>query len=133
MIDLIEKAMNARIALLTGEIQYEGRAYTPRSGVPYTTAKLQHNRMPLGLGPDTPHMWQGVLNLVAVSPAAEGKPAATKRGLLLLLHFPRGLTLVEGAARVVVETTDFQGAYTTGDWIHAPISVRWFCEEPYTP
>lgn len=134
MIDLIETALNAKLAALgaaiTGEIAWEGRAYSPKPGTAYTTSKLMAQRQPLGAGPVTAHLWSGRFLLTAVQPAIDGKPAATLRALAVMRAWPRASVLIQGAARVVIESADMQPSFTSGDWITTPVSVPFFCEEP---
>ncbi len=134
MIDLIEAALNGRLAslgtALTGEIAWEGRGYSPRISVAYTATKTLARRVAQGTGPQVTHLWQGNYMLTVNQPNADGKAPLLRRALGLANGFPRRLVLVAGAGRVVIESYDIQPAYVAGDWVSAPVSIPFFCEEP---
>ena len=133
MIDLIETALNARLASLgtaiTGDIAWEGRGYSPKVAVAYTATKTLARRQALGMGPRVSHLWSGNYMLTVTHPTSDGKAPVLRRALAMLNGFPRATVLINGAARVVIESGDMQPAFSAGDWISIPVAIPFFCEE----
>lgn len=132
MVPDIERALEDRIQLLTSEtnIAWWGRRFVPEKGMPYLAAQITaRSGQPIATGTNAPEMWQGFLQLLVVHPASEGPRVARTRALAVRDHFPRGLTLSSGQARVIIETRSMPPAYETGDWLNYPVIIGWFCEE----
>lgn len=131
MIDLIEAALEARIQTLVGEqeIAWWGRPYAPTKGVPYLTVRCARNARPVGVGANSPELWQGTLQLLVVHPMIEGMAPARSRAVAVRNHFPRGLTLPAGSTTVCVESRTIDNPYSSADWTNVPVIVGWFTEE----
>lgn len=127
---LTDRTVGASTAALGQYLQREGETRKVTTNDPYTTMKVLHRRQALGLGANPGYLWTGTLQLDLVSPTNLGAPAAARRRDLMLDHWPRALTLVSGAAHVIIELADPQTSFTAADWIHSPISITWICEEP---
>ena len=128
----LEDAFADRLKLLASEpeIDWGDVPYEPKRGVPYVTAKMQaRQRRPMGLGSNTPHLWQGFYNLVVVHPADEGPRRAVQRAQKLLEHFPRGLTLLAGPGKAIVESGTIEPSYATAASVNVPVVLSWFSEE----
>jgi hypothetical protein len=131
MITDIEAALEARLLTLSGEtIAWWGRPFSPTKGQAYITAQIAARAAsPMGVGASSPELWQGTLQLLVAHPMNEGPKPARIRAEAVRDHFPRGLTLVQGAARVIIETRSIQPAYAAIDWNNYPVLIGWFAEE----
>jgi len=132
MLTDITRAITQRIeAAVTGEIAWPDRGYDPRLGVPYTQVRFAgRDRRAAGVGPTAPKIWQGVLYLVVHEPPGGGMVAADQRAQAVAEAFPRGLSLVSGAATVIVEDCSIQAPQSAADWVAVPVAVFWTCMEP---
>lgn len=129
----IQRAFDTRVQALTSEpeVAWEGIAYEVQAGRPYLTTQMAaRSRRPMALNAASPFEWRGIFTLVVKHPAAEGLRVAYARAQAVAAHFPRALTLSDGAFRIVVIETGLPPAYTTPGWISQPIQVSWYCEEP---
>jgi hypothetical protein len=131
MITDIEAALEARLLTLPNEtIAWWARPFFPTKGQAYVAAQIAANSAsPMGVGANSPELWQGTLQLLVAHPVNEGPKPARTRAEAIRDHFPRGLTLQHGAARLIVETRSIQPAYAAVDWINYPVLIGWFTEE----
>lgn len=128
----IQDALYGRVQLLTSEpeVAWAEVPYVPVIGRPYIAVAVQgRNRMPMAIGPLTPHLWQGTLQIVVLHPANEGSRRALRRADAVIDHFPRSLTLTAGTGKVLIEAGTIDQSYTTADWLNVPVIIRWFSEE----
>jgi hypothetical protein len=131
MLNDIDAAIEARVALAGVEIHWAGQKYDPRHGTPYLRARVVgRDRRPAGIGPNTPHQWIGILYLTVKEPVEDGTRAADARAVSVANLFRRGETLVSGAAKVQLESTTIQPLVETADWNEVTVAVSWFCWEP---
>lgn len=132
MITDIEAALEARLLTLPGgeTVAWWGRAFSPTKGQPYIAAQvLARDARPMAVGANAPELWQGMLQLLVAHPMNEGPKPGRERAVAARDHFPRGLTLVHGAARLIIETRSIQPGYAAIDWINYPVLIGWFTEE----
>jgi hypothetical protein len=126
----IQKALDGRLALFPGEKAWEGVPYTPKIGTPYIYSSVSGRvGETIGIGPGVPRFWRGAYQLMVAHPTGEGMVPAYETATSLLDHFPRGLTLVNGEASVIIERGHIPQSYRAGDWINVPVIIEWYCEE----
>lgn len=126
----IQRALDARMAAFGGEIAWEGVPYAPTKGVPYLATSIAGRlAQTSGIGPAAPRFWSGVYQVLVAHPLGEGLAPAYDTAARVLAQFPRGLTLISGPAKVVIERGSAAPAYDTADWINVPVQLAWYCEE----
>lgn len=132
MLTDIDAAFEARITAQIGEpVHWVGRAYRLDPNAGHLRVQVGgQDRRPLGVGAGSPHEWSGLLYLVVVEPVAGGLRTANARATTVAAAFPRGETLVHGAAKVIILATSIQAAVVRADTIEVPVAVNWSCWEP---
>lgn len=125
----IQDALEGRVATLPDEVA-RWNAYEPEIGTPWLQASIPAiDRRPMGNGANSPFLWTGVLSLVVKQPVADGLAPANARAMAILEHFPRALTLVVGAARVIISEASPLAQMSTADWRSLPVQIRFECTE----
>lgn len=127
----IETALFARMALLVLApalpVAWPNVAFTPPSPRRYLrVSHLPNTTDRLYQGQKGSHRHQGILQVLVCHPLNSGETAAREIAGTVASHFPAGLKLYSGEAKVkITKRADIASALTTDTEIHIPVSIAY--------
>lgn len=129
--DVIRRLLESRLngASAGFATAWENVPFSPVQGTPYQAPVLlpaQTQDPTMGDGYSRP---LGIFQVTLVFPAGAGAQAAQARAKAVLAHFPKGLSLTEGAVTVRVMRTPWaSGGASVDGWYRLPVSIPYEAE-----
>jgi hypothetical protein len=108
---------------------FENVAYKPSTGTAFQAVTLLPARTQNPSMGDGFKREVGLLQVTVHCPVNPGAQVATARAELIRSYFPRGLTLVSGSVRLLIDESPFiNPAMNDGVWYKLPVSIPYIAD-----
>lgn len=125
----VAKALLDRVGTLTHGSPVMKKAmpdvpFSPETGKPYFRVDLFRNA-PFWQGLNTGKIDQGLMQVTVVWPEGQGIIKASAAADAVMAHFPKGLKLFSGSARVKLGEPYASAPLLDAGWSSTPVTIPW--------